>query len=86
MHLLNNYNMLFLVYQQKFSEFEGFNYTAGKVLKIPFQRCITCPQIFKTARVKEKRKDCSHLMIAYQGGQMNHNGQTIVVLFHHVFY
>jgi hypothetical protein len=78
--------MLFLVYQIFFSEFEGFNYIAGKVLKITFQRCITCTQILKNVGVREKRKNCSHLMIAYQGGQMNRNEQMIVVLFHHVFY
>ena len=40
----------------------------------------------KIVVVKEKRKFCSHLVIADQGGQKNRNGQTIAVLFYHVFY
>jgi hypothetical protein len=50
-------------------------------LKIPFQQCITCPKNFKIAVVKQKRKTCSHLVIADHGGQKNRNGKTNAVFF-----
>jgi hypothetical protein len=71
-----------LVCQLKFQEFWSFKYTIGKVLIIPFQQCITCPQTI----AKEKRKICGRLVIADQGGQKNRNGKMIVVLFRNVFY
>jgi hypothetical protein len=40
----------------------------------------------KIAVAKQKRKICSHLVTAVQGGQKNHNGKTIAVLFRNVFY
>jgi hypothetical protein len=46
-------------------------------LKIPFQHCI--------ATAKHKRKICSHLAIADEGGKKNRNGKTIAVLFCNVF-
>ena len=55
-------------------------------MKIPFQQCITCCQNFKIAVAKQKRKICSRLVIADQGGQKNHNGKTIAVLFRNDFY
>jgi hypothetical protein len=75
-----------MVYQLKYYEFWGFQYIARKVLKIPFQWCITCPQNFKIAITKQKIKMCSRLVIVDQGGQKNRNGKTTTVLFRNVSY
>ena len=40
---------------------------------MPFQRCITCPQNFKIAVVKQKGKICSRLVTVDHGGQKNRN-------------
>ena len=53
---------------------------------MPFQRCITCPQNFKIAIVKQNRKICSYLVTADEGGQKNRNEQMTAVPFYHVFY
>jgi hypothetical protein len=54
-------------------------------LKISFQRCITCPQNSKITVTKQKRKICSHLVTADQGGQKNRNRKTTAVPFLHYF-
>ena len=40
------------------------------------------PHNFKIAIIKLK-KNCNHLVTAYQGGQKNRNGKTTAVLFYH---
>src|ERR1700736_3778185 len=45
---------VFLVYQLQCLEFGGVQYTVGKVLKIPFQRYITRPKMFKKYNCKRK--------------------------------
>jgi len=44
------------------------------------------PQILIISDVKGKRKICSRLVIANQGGQKNRNGQTHAIHFYRVFY
>jgi hypothetical protein len=43
-------------------------YTTGKVLKISFQRYITCPQILKISAGKPRKKICNLLEVADQSG------------------
>jgi hypothetical protein len=40
----------------------------------------------KIVVAKQKRKICSRLVTADEGGQKNRNGKTITVLFRNVFY
>jgi hypothetical protein len=44
------------------------------------------PKKFKFAATKQKRRICSHLANADQGGQKNRNEKMIVVLYRYVFY
>ena len=44
------------------------------------------PQKIKIAVAKQKRKSCSRLVIADQGGQKNRNGKLTVFLFCNIFY
>jgi hypothetical protein len=47
---------------------------------------LKAPKFLKLQLVNQKRKICSRLLTADQGGQENCNGQTNAVLSYHVFY
>ena len=61
----------------------GFEYTAGKVLKITFPPVYYMPTK-QIAAAKQKTKICRRLVTADQDGQKNRNEKTIVVLFRNV--
>jgi hypothetical protein len=43
-------------------------------------------KFLKCQLVNQKKQISNHLLTADHGGQKNHNGKTIAVLFYHVFY
>jgi hypothetical protein len=47
---------------------------------------LEAPKFLTIQLVNQKKKNCSRLMSADQGGQKNRNGQTIAFLFYHIFY
>jgi hypothetical protein len=57
----------------------------GGGINIPLERSWKS-KFLKLQSQKKKRKICSRLMTANQGGQKNRNGKATMIFFHNVFY
>ena len=72
----------------------NYNFWNLGTFNIPLERSwkylsngiLHAPKISKITVAKEKQKICSCLATVDQSGQKNHNGETIAVFFHMVFY